>query len=94
MKLLRTARGSYAIIDSMAQLIVRNLDEEIVKRLRLRAAKSGRSVEAEHREILRQALMGGPGRSSLKDYLLSMPDVGRDEDFIREPDKSRRNIRL
>ena len=31
----------------MAQLIVRNLDEEIVKRLRRRAAESGRSVEAE-----------------------------------------------
>jgi plasmid stability protein len=94
MKPLRTSRGDCAIIDSMAQLIVRNLEEEIVKRLRLRAAKSGRSVEAEHREILRQVLIGGPRRTSLKEYLLGMPDVGRDEDFIREPDKGRRNIRL
>jgi plasmid stability protein len=40
----------------MAQLIVRNLDPELVQRLKLRAARHGRSMEAEHREILRQAL--------------------------------------
>jgi antitoxin FitA len=40
----------------MAQLIVRNLDEEFVARLKLRAAEHGRSAEAEHREFLRQAL--------------------------------------
>lgn len=37
-------------------LIVRNLDDELVVRLRQRAARHGRSVEAEHREILRHAL--------------------------------------
>jgi plasmid stability protein len=42
-------------------LIVRQIDEEIVRRLRLRAARSGRSAEAEHREILRQALADEPG---------------------------------
>ena len=31
----------------MAQLIVRNLDEELVTRLKLRAAEHGRSAEAE-----------------------------------------------
>lgn len=39
-----------------AQLHVRNLDDDIVIRLKRRAARHGRSVEAEHREILRQAL--------------------------------------
>jgi plasmid stability protein len=38
------------------QLHVRNLDDEIVARLRRRAARHGRSIEAEHREILRQVL--------------------------------------
>lgn len=38
------------------QLHVRNLDEETVAKLKRRAARHGRSVEAEHREILRQAL--------------------------------------
>jgi plasmid stability protein len=47
----------------VAQLIVRNLDEELVARLKLRAAEHGRSAEAEHREILRQALATEPRRS-------------------------------
>jgi antitoxin FitA len=47
----------------MAQLVVRNLDEELVLRLKMRAAEHGRSAEAEHREILRQALAAEPRRS-------------------------------
>jgi plasmid stability protein len=39
-----------------SQLHVRNLDDETVARLKRRAARHGRSVEAEHREILRKAL--------------------------------------
>lgn len=37
-------------------LQVRNLDESLVIRLKRRAARHGRSAEAEHREILSQAL--------------------------------------
>ncbi len=66
----------------MAQLIVRNLDEKIVRELKLRAARNGRSAEGEHREILRQSLVVKP-RRSIKDLLLSMPDVGEDVDFSR-----------
>ena len=40
----------------MAQLLVRGLDEGLVRRLKLRAAEKGRSAEAEHREILRHSL--------------------------------------
>jgi antitoxin FitA len=39
----------------LASLHVRNLDDEVVARLKRRAARHGRSAEAEHREILRQA---------------------------------------
>ncbi len=39
-------------------LHVRNLDDELIARLKHRAARHGRSTEAEHREILRQALAG------------------------------------
>lgn len=39
----------------MATLMVRNLDDEIARALRVRAAQRGRSAEAEHREILRAA---------------------------------------
>jgi plasmid stability protein len=37
-------------------LHVRNLDDDLIARLKRRAARHGRSTEAEHREILRQAL--------------------------------------
>ena len=37
-------------------LHVPNLDDELVAHLKRRAARHGRSTEAEHREILRQAL--------------------------------------
>ncbi|HUB50259.1 MAG TPA: plasmid stabilization protein [Acetobacteraceae bacterium] len=43
----------------MATLTVRNLDDGLVRQLRVRAAEHGRSAEAEHREILRMALTGG-----------------------------------
>jgi plasmid stability protein len=74
---------------AMSQLVVRNLSPEIVKRLRRRAAHNGRSAEAEHREILRAALMGTT-HTSLKDFLLEMPNVGEDADFARPKRKSRR----
>jgi plasmid stability protein len=44
----------------MATLTVRNLDDALVRQLRLRAAEHGRSAEAEHREILRMVLAGAP----------------------------------
>ncbi|WP_442201542.1 FitA-like ribbon-helix-helix domain-containing protein [Rhizobium sp. RAF56] len=39
-----------------SSLHVRNLDDDLITRLKVRAARHGRSAEAEHREILRQAL--------------------------------------
>jgi antitoxin FitA len=39
-----------------ANLHVRNLDDDLIARLKRRASRHGRSTEAEHREILRQAL--------------------------------------
>lgn len=40
----------------MAQLTVRGVDPEIVRRLKIRAAEHGRSAEAEHRMILGRVL--------------------------------------
>lgn len=73
----------------MNQLIVRNLEEEVVRELRLRAARHGRSAEAEHREILREALLPAKGRTSLKELLLAIPAAGEDADFERNPDLGR-----
>jgi antitoxin FitA len=41
----------------MGQLTVRKVDEEIIRRLKVRAAEHGRSAEAEHREILKEVLL-------------------------------------
>ncbi|MGH2535481.1 MAG: FitA-like ribbon-helix-helix domain-containing protein [Thermomicrobiales bacterium] len=41
----------------MAQLVVRNLDGDVKERLRERAARHGRSMEEEVREILRDAVL-------------------------------------
>ena len=68
----------------MAQLTVRNLDPTLVKALKQRAAAHGRSAEAEHRAILWEVLAPA-ARAPLKDFLLTMPDVGEDADFARIP---------
>ena len=67
----------------MASLLVRGLDDELVKALKARAGEHGHSAEAEHRLILKEALEQ-PRRRSFAEILASMPDVGRDEDFERE----------
>jgi len=69
----------------VAQLIVRNLDDDLVRRLKRRAAENGRSAEEEHRHLLRAALRP----DGLLDRLLTMPDVGADSDFVRRPDPPR-----
>lgn len=43
-----------------ATLTIRRLDPEVKERLRQRAARHGRSMEAEVREILKQALAARP----------------------------------
>jgi len=40
----------------MGQLLVRQLRDDLIERIRQRAAANGRSVEAEHRAILEEAL--------------------------------------
>ncbi|MDJ0755750.1 MAG: Arc family DNA-binding protein [Ardenticatenaceae bacterium] len=42
----------------MAILNIRNLPDEVHAQLRIRAAKAGRSMEAEARAILREVVMG------------------------------------
>jgi len=44
----------------MAQLVVRNLEEGVKRRLKQRADKHGRSLEGEVREILTAVAQGGP----------------------------------
>ena len=66
----------------MANLVVRNIDEDIVRALKERAGRFGHSAEAEHRIILTNALLR-PKRKSFAEVLASMPNVGKDSDFQR-----------
>ena len=80
-------RGLVISLIAMAQLIVRNLDEDLVQRLKRRAAAHGRSMEEERRQLLRQALRS----EGLAEALLAIPDVGDDADFERLPDHRARS---
>lgn len=73
----------------MGKLIVRNLDDALVLALERRAARHGRSAEAEHRAILREVLASETPEASFKDFLAAMPDVGKDEDFALTRDLPR-----
>lgn len=66
----------------MTQLLVRDLPPELVLALKRRATKHGRSAEAEHREILRLALVE-PQKTTFAQALAAMPNVGEDKDFER-----------
>lgn len=62
----------------------------VVRRLKERAGAHGVSMEEEHRQILREALIGTPTKHrSFKDLLLAMPGVGDDADFARDPQRER-----
>jgi plasmid stability protein len=69
----------------MASLVVRNLDQRIVDALKQRAARHGRSAEAEHRALLETLLLQPKGKS-FAEALTGMPNVGQDEDFQRLED--------
>ena len=53
---MRSLRSASYCAEMAGNLHVRNLEDELIARLKRRAARHGRSAEAEHREILRQAL--------------------------------------
>ena len=74
----------------MGQLIVRNIEDGLVRALKLRAADKRRSAEAEHREILREALAPHRKGKTLKALLLDMPAIGEDADFERPRDQGRK----
>ncbi|KAG0185471.1 hypothetical protein DFQ28_009279 [Apophysomyces sp. BC1034] len=70
---------------AMANLLVRNVGENLVQSLRELAAAHGRSAEAEHREILAKALRK-PKRKCFAEVLMGIPNVGADSDFERADD--------
>ena len=79
----------------MAQLVVRQLEESVVQKLRERAAQDGVSMEEEHRRILRAALCPDPSKTkSFKAHLLAIPTVGEDWMFERKRSTNSRSVDL
>jgi len=66
----------------MADLLVRGVDDDVLRALKERAGANGTSAEAEHRKILAEAL-ARPARRGFAEVLASFPDVGEDSDFER-----------
>jgi plasmid stability protein len=63
----------------MPQLLVRDIEQAVVKRLRSSAAAQGVSVEEAHRRLLRSVLVGNnPGPK--RDFLEYLRDIPRGED--------------
>jgi antitoxin FitA len=86
--LISTDFGVEFLEGEMADLLVRGIDEDLVRALKERAGAHGRSAEAEHREILAAAL-ARPRRRSFAEVLASMPEVGADADFERRGSSGR-----
>ena len=67
----------------MAQLVVRNLEESVKARLRRRASRHGHSMEAEVRDILRDAVKAeeAPGLGLGTRINRRFAHIGFDEGF-------------
>jgi antitoxin FitA len=74
----------------MAQLLVRNVRDDLVRKLKKRAREHGVSAEEEHRRILAESLSRpGMDKPSLAEFLLSdegsvLPDLELDFSRSRE----------
>lgn len=66
----------------MVNLLVRGVDEVLVRALKERAGAYSLSAEAEHRQIL-EAALSCPKKHSFAELLTAILDVGTDADFQR-----------
>ncbi len=77
------------MLQGMASIIIRRLEESTKERLRVRASRHGRSIEEEAREILKVALSGKPAtqRNLAQDIRRRFAPLGGVElpDLPREP---------
>jgi plasmid stability protein len=79
----------------MANLHIRDVDEMLVRKLHQRAKANGRSAAEEHRQILRDALLGGNPAdihaiaARLRELTRGRPKDRPAEELIREQRDSR-----
>jgi len=77
----------------MPQILIRRLDQHVVRKLRAKAASHGISAEEEARRILRRSLVGEVPDMPLIEFLRTMPDVG-DGRIFRRPKRTTRKVTL
>lgn len=75
----------------MANLVVRNIDDQVVLALKARAGNLGISAEALHRQLLEVALLK-PKKKTFIEALKSIPNVGLDSDFERIQDEKNTDV--
>ena len=74
----------------MPQILIRRLDQHVIRKLRAKAAADGVSAEEEARQILRRSLVGEAAGMSLIDFIRTMPEVGDGRIFRRAKRKPRK----
>jgi plasmid stability protein len=74
----------------MPQILIRQLSEAVVRKLRAKAAAAGVSPEEEARRILRSSLVGNVAAVPMIDFLRTMPDVDDERVFRRHKRKPRK----
>jgi plasmid stability protein len=83
----------------MAQLLVRNIPDEVAKSLKKRAAEHGVSAEEEHRRILQAALAPAvdetSGKPNLFDHIRELGRIAPDFEFGTDRREwSRRDVEI
>lgn len=86
-------RDSIAIISGMPQILIRKLDQSIVRKLKAKAAAEGVSAEEEARRILRRTLTGDLPTMPLIEFLRTMPS-GDDARLFRRRKTNSRPVAL
>ena len=76
----------------MPQILIRQLDRAVIRKLHAKAAAEGVSPEEEARRILRRTLMGDVPTMPLIDFLRTMPEM--DDQLSRRPKRNPRTVAL
>ena len=76
----------------MPQILIRQLDGAIVRKLRAKAAADGVSAEEEARRILRRSLVGEMPAMPLLEFLRTMPEI--DDRVLARRRRKQRTVSL
>ena len=77
----------------MTDILIRDIDNELDKALKIMAIQHGRTREAEIKSILKSAISGLPEKRSLADVLKEIPRLDTDSDeLFKRPAGYSRNV--